>query len=134
MPKRSTRSRRRWPPSRHFSSRPEHMPNSGQDIFFETITELSAKLKAREVSVLELTRLFAARLERLGPRYNALALTLTDQALRRARELDDDIKRDRFRSPIHGIPFAVKDLLSYAGQPTTWGARPYAGQVFDYTV
>ena len=37
------------------------------------------------------------------------------------------------RSPIQGIPFAVKDLLSYAGQPTTWGARPYAGQVFDHT-
>jgi aspartyl-tRNA(Asn)/glutamyl-tRNA(Gln) amidotransferase subunit A len=109
------------------------MPNTGQDIFYATIGELSAKLKAREVSVLELTRLFAGRLERLGPRYNALALPLTEQALRRARELDEDIKHDRWRSPLHGIPFAAKDLLAYAGQPTTWGARPYAGQVFDYT-
>src|SRR5437762_3821482 len=109
------------------------MPELGPDIFFATLTELNAKLKAKEVSVLELTRAFAARLERIGPRYNALALPLTDQALRRARELDDDIKRDRWRSPIHGIPFAVKDLLSFAGHPTTWGARPYAGQVFDYT-
>jgi aspartyl-tRNA(Asn)/glutamyl-tRNA(Gln) amidotransferase subunit A len=109
------------------------MPNNGQDIFFATIAELSAKLKSRQISVLELTRVFATRLERLGPRFNALALPLTDLALRRARELDDDIKRDRWRSPIHGIPFAAKDLLSYAGQPTTWGAKPYAGQVFDYT-
>ena len=109
------------------------MPDPGQDLFFATIAELSARLKARELSVLELTRLFAGRLERLGPRYNALALPLTEQALRRARELDDDIKHDRWRSPLHGIPFAAKDLLSYAGQPTTWGAKPYAGQVFDYT-
>jgi Asp-tRNA(Asn)/Glu-tRNA(Gln) amidotransferase A subunit family amidase len=109
------------------------MPPPGPDIFFATLTELNAKLKAREISVLELTRAFTARLERIGPRYNALALPLTEQAQRRARELDDDIKRDRWRSPIHGIPFAVKDLLSFAGQPTTWGARPYAGQVFDYS-
>src|SRR5581483_8523995 len=110
-----------------------HMPDLGPDIFFATITELSAKLKAHEISVLDLTRAFTTRLERIGPRYNALALPLTEHALRRARELDDDIKRDRWRSPLHGIPFAVKDLLAYAGQPTTWGAKPYAAQVFDYT-
>jgi len=109
------------------------MPDLGPDIFFATITELSAKLKAHEISVLDLTRAFTTRLERIGPRYNALALPLTEHALRRARELDDDIKRDRWRSPLHGIPFAVKDLLAYAGQPTTWGAKPYAAQVFDYT-
>jgi aspartyl-tRNA(Asn)/glutamyl-tRNA(Gln) amidotransferase subunit A len=104
-----------------------------QELFFATISELNAKLKAKEISALELTRAFAARLERLGPRYNALALPLTEHAIRRAREIDQDIKHDRWRSPIQGIPFAVKDLLSFAGQPTTWGARPYAGQVFDYT-
>jgi aspartyl-tRNA(Asn)/glutamyl-tRNA(Gln) amidotransferase subunit A len=109
------------------------MPDLGPDIFFATLSELSAKLKSREVSVLELTRAFTERLEKIGPRYNALALPLTEQALRRARELDNDGKRERWRSPIHGIPFAVKDLLSVAGQPTAWGARPYAGQVFDYT-
>src|SRR5262245_58207948 len=103
------------------------MPDLGQDVFFATLAELNVKLKAREVSVLELTRAFTARLERIGPRYNALSLALTEQAIRRARELDDDIKRDRWRSPIHGVPFAVKDLLSYAKQPTTWGAKPYAG-------
>src|SRR6476620_7858115 len=98
------------------------MPPPGPDIFFATLTELNATLKAREISVLALTRTFTARLENIGRRYNALALPLTEQALRRARELDNDIKHDRWRSPIHGIPFAVKDLLSYAGQPTTWGA------------
>ena len=46
--------------------------------------------------------------------------------------MDKDLKRDRLRGPLQGIPYGVKDLLSYAGQPTTWGAKPYAGQVFDY--
>ena len=78
-------------------------------------------------------RAFAQRLERLGPRYNALALPLTAAAIRRARDVDKEFKRERYRGPLQGIPFGAKDLLSYAGQPTTWGARPYAAQVFDET-
>src|SRR5579862_2635781 len=103
------------------------------DIFFATITELNQKLKAKEFSARELTKAFSDRLERLGPRYNALALSLRKPADREARDVDGDIKRERFRGSLQGIPFGAKDLLAYAKQPTTWGARPYAGQVFDYT-
>jgi len=102
------------------------------DIFFATIPELNRRLLAREFSAEELARAFAERLERIGPRYNALALPLKEQALRKAKQVDGDLKRGRTRGPLQGIPYAVKDLLSYAGNPTTWGARPYAGQVFDY--
>jgi aspartyl-tRNA(Asn)/glutamyl-tRNA(Gln) amidotransferase subunit A len=103
-----------------------------EDLYFSTITEWNAKLKSRQVSARELAHAFSERLEKLGPRYNALALPLKERANRQAKAADDDIKRDRFRSPLHGIPCGVKDLLSLAGKPTTWGARPYAGQVFDY--
>jgi aspartyl-tRNA(Asn)/glutamyl-tRNA(Gln) amidotransferase subunit A len=102
------------------------------DLFFATIPELNARLKAREISAEDLTRAVAARLERLGPRYNALALPLTEYAIRRARDVDKDIKRERFRGPLQGVPYGVKDLLAFAGQPTTWGAKPYAAQVFDF--
>src|ERR1700680_4658024 len=100
------------------------------DIFFATITEINQKLKAKEFSVLERTTAFSDRLERLGPRFNALALSLREEARRAARDVDGDIKRERFRGPLQGVPFGAKDLLAYAGQPTTWGARPYAGQIF----
>ena len=103
------------------------------DLFFATIPELNAKLKAREISAVELTKEFTKRLETLGPQYNALALALTKDALAKAKEVDGDIKRERFRGPLQGIPFGAKDLLSYAKHPTTWGAKPYANQVFDYT-
>lgn len=109
------------------------MRDFGDEIFFATIGELNAKLKAREFSSKDLTRAFAERLEKLGPRYNALALPLRDSALKRAHDADAEIKRGRFRGPLQGIPYGAKDLLSVAGKPTTWGARPYAGQVFDYT-
>jgi len=102
------------------------------DIFFATVTELNARLKAREFSAVELVRAFGRRLEQLGPRYNALALPLTASAIRRAQAVDRELKRERHRGPLQGIPFGAKDLLSTAGQPTTWGARPFANQTFDY--
>ncbi|MFB3779627.1 MAG: amidase [Bryobacteraceae bacterium] len=109
------------------------MPEFSEDLFFATIGELNKRILAREFKVEELARAFAARLERLGPRYNALALPLTGEAVRRAKEVDGEIRRGRMRGPLQGIPYGAKDLLSYAGHPTTWGARPYAGQVFKET-
>ena len=109
------------------------MAEFSDDIFFATITELNTKLKAKEFSVVELVRAFARRMEQFGPRYNALALPLTEAAIRVARDVDKELKRERYRGPLQGIPYGAKDLLSYAGQITTWGARPFAAQVFDYT-
>src|SRR5579864_9500274 len=109
------------------------MANFTDDIFFGTISELNAGLKSKQFSVVELVRAFAQRLEQLGPRYNALALPLTAIAIRRAKDVDKELKRQRYRGPVQGIPFGAKDLLSYADRPTTWGARPYAAQTFDYT-
>jgi aspartyl-tRNA(Asn)/glutamyl-tRNA(Gln) amidotransferase subunit A len=102
------------------------------DVFFTTIPELNARLKAKEFSAEDLARAFSERLQQLGPRYNALALALPQEALQQARDVDKDLKRERYRGPLQGIPYGVKDLLAYAGQPTTWGAKPYASQVFDY--
>ena len=95
------------------------------DIFFATITELNAKLRAKEFSAYELVRAFAQRLaERLGPRYNALALPLTAAAIRRSRDVDKELKRERYRSQLQGIPFGAKDLLSYAVASLTTQGTP----------
>ena len=107
-------------------------PNS-DDVFFASITELNQKLTKKEFSAVELARAFCDRLESIGPRYNALALSLRKVALSDAKEVDGDLRRERLRGPLQGIPFGAKDLLAYAKHPTTWGAQPYADQVFDYT-
>ena len=108
------------------------MAEIGNDLFFATIRELNERLLAREFSAVELARACAGRLQQLGPRYNALALALPQQAVRKAEETDKELKRGRTRGPLQGIPYGVKDLISFAGQPTTWGAQPYAAQVLDY--
>lgn len=100
-------------------------------LFFAPLSDLVARLRKREFSALELTKAFSDRLDKFGPRYNALALSLREQAIRKAKDVDSDIKKERFRSPLQGIPYGAKDLLAVKGQPTAWGAQPYAGQVFD---
>ena len=102
------------------------------DVFFNTIAELEARLKANEFKAEDLGRAFSERLAQLGPRYNALACPLPKDAHRKARAVEQDIKIDRWHSPLQGIPYGAKDLLAYKGQPTTWGAKPYADQVFPY--
>jgi aspartyl-tRNA(Asn)/glutamyl-tRNA(Gln) amidotransferase subunit A len=102
------------------------------DVFFATVTELNTRWKAKEFKAEDLARAFAERLAQLGPRYNALALPLVQEARRQAKAVDQDRKIDRLRGPLQAIPYGAKDLLAYKGQPTTWGAKPYAGQVFPY--
>jgi aspartyl-tRNA(Asn)/glutamyl-tRNA(Gln) amidotransferase subunit A len=98
---------------------------------FAGITELSSLLRERQISSQDLTKHFLDRLGSLGPQYNALALLIEKEAKQQAEDVDDDLKHERFRNPLQGIPYAAKDLLSVRGYPTTWGAKPFEKQVFD---
>ncbi|HEV2198298.1 MAG TPA: amidase [Bryobacteraceae bacterium] len=100
------------------------------DVFYATIGELSVKLRAKEFSAVELTRAFCDRLESIGAEHHALAHSLRDTAIKKAKDVDDDLKRDRKRGPLQGIPFGAKDLIAVKKQPTTWGSRIFASQVF----
>src|SRR6266853_1597254 len=101
------------------------------DVFFSSIGELSAQLRAKTFSAVELTRGFCDRLEKIGSAHNALAHSLRATALKKAKDVDDDLKRDRTRGPLQGIPYGAKDLLAVKGQPTAWGSRAFASQIFD---
>jgi aspartyl-tRNA(Asn)/glutamyl-tRNA(Gln) amidotransferase subunit A len=101
------------------------------EVFFSSAVELNRRLTAREFSAVELARAFCDRLEKLAPRYNALALPLRESAMLAAEKADKEIKRGRTRGVLQGVPCGVKDLLSVANRPAVWGARPFMGQVFD---
>lgn len=103
------------------------MADLGEDVYFASIVELNKRLRAKEFSVTELTRAFCDRLEKLAPRYNALALSLRESAMRKAADVDGELKRERYRGPLQGIPFGAKDLLSVAGQITSWGRQALCG-------
>ncbi|MGA8597862.1 MAG: amidase, partial [Bryobacteraceae bacterium] len=110
------------------------MPNSKPDsdsLDFATISELNSFLRERQISAQDLTQHFLNRLQTYGPQYNALAALIEKPAKKEAKDIDDDLKRERFRGPLQGIPYGAKDLISVRDTPTTWGAKPFQNQVFD---
>lgn len=104
----------------------------GEEILYLTLTELAKRIESKKLSPVELTRAYLDRSEKLGPRFNAYARLTPEIALPQAEAAEKEIRRGHYRGPLHGIPYAAKDLLAVKGIPTTWGAKPYAQQVFDH--
>src|SRR5262249_31689731 len=131
----------RLPGERYPSGKSSCQPGAGlaprysgdlDSLAFATVAELARLLKARKVTATSLARMYLGRLKQYGPRLNCV-VTLTEEfALQQAERADREIAAGRYRGPLHGIPWGAKDLLATRGIRTTWGAKPYAGQVFDY--
>lgn len=100
---------------------------------FIPIRELGELVRTRQVSPVELAETFLARLEAIGPRYNAVVTVTQERAMEQARRAEGEIAAGDYKGPLHGIPYGAKDLLATSGGiPTTWGAAPFREQVFDY--
>src|SRR2546421_1062958 len=104
----------------------------GEEIYFLSVSDLAKRIEAKKLSPVDLTQAYLDRSQKLGPRFNAYARLTPEIALEQAKAADAEIKRGHYRGPLHGIPYAAKDLLAVRGVPCTWGAKPYANQVFDY--
>jgi aspartyl-tRNA(Asn)/glutamyl-tRNA(Gln) amidotransferase subunit A len=102
------------------------------DVLFTPLRELGGLLKTRKLLPVELAELYLERLERLGPKYNAVVTVMREHALSQARRAEGEIAAGLYRGALHGIPYGAKDLLATAGAPTTWGAAPYKNQRFDF--
>jgi aspartyl-tRNA(Asn)/glutamyl-tRNA(Gln) amidotransferase subunit A len=105
---------------------------ASEEIHYLSLTELAKRIEAKKLSPVELAQLYLDRSEKLGPRLNAYARLTPDLALSQAKAAEKEIHRGHYRGPLHGIPYAAKDLLAVKGVPTTWGAKPFENQVFDY--
>src|SRR4029079_12923557 len=93
-------------------------------IHFLTIRELAAKIRAKQLSPVELTHAVLERLETMGPRYNAVVTVMRESAEREARAAENEIVHGRWKGLLHGVPYGVKDLVATKDAPTTWGAAP----------
>jgi Asp-tRNA(Asn)/Glu-tRNA(Gln) amidotransferase A subunit family amidase len=108
---------------------PASLPARDEDIAFATVTQLSGWIESKQLTSERLTRIYLARLEKFNPQLRC-AITITrDHALKQARQADAEISQGKYRGPLHGIPFGVKDLLDTAGIPTTYGAEPFRNRV-----
>ena len=102
------------------------------DFAFLSVAELGRLLRSKQTSATELAGYFLDRLERIGPRYNAVVAVTRERALAEAAQADREIKAGKVRGPLHGIPYGVKDLVATKDYPTTWGAEPYRQQKLGY--
>ncbi|MCH8282538.1 MAG: aspartyl/glutamyl-tRNA amidotransferase subunit A [Chloroflexi bacterium] len=94
-----------------------------------TISELAPKIKAREISPVELTEAALARADRLQPTLNSFITILHDQARSQAKEQEEALMRGEYRGPLHGIPVGIKDNIAIAGIRCTVGSKVLADHV-----
>ncbi|HZS03422.1 MAG TPA: amidase [Blastocatellia bacterium] len=129
------------PPGKKFNVRPGKLRlskvevpkyNSLEDLAFCTVTQLSELVRTKKVSPVELTKMYLGRLKKYGPKLLCVVTLTEELALKQAEEAEQEIKRGKYRGPLHGIPCGVKDLFATKGIKTTWGAEPYREQMIDY--
>ena len=106
-------------------------PNDLEQLAFLPVTELAELVRRRQVTSMQLTRMYLGRIKRYDPVLKAVITLTEDRALRQAAAADAEIARGRYRGPLHGIPWGAKDLLAVRGYKTTWGAGPYRDQTID---
>ena len=93
--------------------------SAAPDLPYLSLTEASALIKTRRLSPVELTQAILDRVDRLDARVGAFITVTRDAALHAAREAEQDIARGKYRGPLHGIPFGVKDTHYTKGVRTT---------------
>jgi Asp-tRNA(Asn)/Glu-tRNA(Gln) amidotransferase A subunit family amidase len=106
-------------------------PDASDDLAFLPVTALSQLIRTKAISSMELTKLYLDRLKKYDPALKCVVTLTEDVALKQAEAADKEIAAGKYRGPLHGIPWGAKDLISYPGYPTTWGATPFKQQKFD---
>ena len=99
------------------------MPNdltvTPTELHWLTIADAARLIESRRLSPLELTDALLARIDALDPQLNAFLLPTPEKARGQAKAAEREIMAGRYRGPLHGIPFGLKDIYATAGIRTT---------------
>lgn len=107
------------------------VPTAPEEIAFLPAHRLSALIRARKITSTQLTNIYLERMKRLDPTLLCAVTIMEEQALADAARADAELKAGKYRGPLHGIPYGVKDLFSTKGVRTTWGSRDYENRIID---
>jgi Asp-tRNA(Asn)/Glu-tRNA(Gln) amidotransferase A subunit family amidase len=119
-------------PFRMSAAPPVRRPANLEDVAFWPVRHLAELIRSRQVTSLDLTEMYLARLHRYNAKLNNVVTFLDEYGREEARRADTEIAAGKYRGPLHGIPWGAKDIISVKGFTTTWGAAPFKDQVFDY--
>jgi Asp-tRNA(Asn)/Glu-tRNA(Gln) amidotransferase A subunit family amidase len=106
-------------------------PADLEELAFLPVTQLAPLVRSRAVSSTALTKMYLERMKKYSPKLLCLITLTEDLAMQQAAAADSEIKAGKYRGPLHGIPFGVKDLFDTKGITTTWGAEPFEQRVPD---
>ncbi len=107
------------------------LPKNLQELAYYSVGDLAELIRTKKITSTKLTKLFLDRLKKYDPKLHCVVTLTEDLALRQAVKADSEIASGRYRGPLHGIPYGVKDLLAVKGYKTTWGSPPYKDQIID---
>ena len=108
---------------------PAPLPSVDADIAYAPVTQLSRWIEQQALTSERLTGMYLDRIARYDAKLRCVITLTKDAALAQARAADAEIAAGKYRGPLHGIPFGVKDLLDTAGIATTYGAEPFRNRV-----
>jgi Asp-tRNA(Asn)/Glu-tRNA(Gln) amidotransferase A subunit family amidase len=112
-----------------YSARVAPLPTDTEDIAFAPLVDLSAWIAAGKLTSRELTEIYLARIEELAPRLECFATVTADLARAEADAADALRRAGVWLGPLHGVPYALKDLFDTKGIVTGWGAEPFRDRV-----
>src|SRR5688572_849976 len=89
------------------------------DLAWLTVAEAAELLRSKQLSPVEYAKALIARIEKHDGKLNAFLRFTPEIALEDAKRAEGEIARGQWRGPLHGVPYALKDIVDYAGLPTT---------------
>jgi len=107
------------------------VPSNPEEIAFLPVHRLSALIRDRHLSPIDLTEIYLDRIKRFDPVLLCAVTILEGRAREEAQQAEIDLQAGNWRGPLHGIPYGIKDLFSVAGAPTTWGSEDFQDQIID---
>jgi len=107
------------------------VPANKNELAFYNILQLASLIKNKKISSVELTTFFIERLKKFGDTLQCVISITEDIAMQQALQADNEIAAGKYRGPLHGIPYGLKDLFAVKGTKTTWGAAPYKDQTIE---
>ena len=108
------------------------LPADDAAIAFAPVWQLARWIESKQLTSTRLTQIYLGRLERFNQELRCVITLTREHALQQAKVADAEITAGKYRGPLHGLPYGVKDLLDTAGIPTTYGAEPYRNRVPEH--
>ncbi len=126
---RETIVRNSWP----LQIPPTQKPSTDSELAFSSVSTLANLIRSRQISSVELTKLYLERLKKYDPMLLCVVNLTEELALQQAARCDSELAKGNYRGPLHGIPWGAKDLISVPGYPTTWGIPVFKDRVLNET-